>query len=104
MTEYDEHYDISLFDDDLSEFQASDEGKVIKSLLTYNDNDCRIRKSNISSKQLRNAFDTYWENRNTDVDIDETNRTNLLHYSDQKAREEGIKSDNWYAEAYREQN
>lgn len=91
-----ERNNIWLFDNDLMEYQVSDEGKIIAGMLTYNDNDYHIRKSKISKKQLQEAFDNYWEARNYSDDG--------LHYSNTKELKEAKQSDQSYAEAYREQN
>ena len=91
-----ERNNIWLFDNDLMEYQVSDEGKIITGMLTYNDNDYHIRKSKISKKQLQEAFDNYWEARNYSDDG--------LHYSNTKELKEAKQSDQSYAEAYREQN
>lgn len=91
---YDERNNIWLFENDLAEYRASDEAKAVLALLTYNDNDYLVRKYKASKKQLREAFEKYWDARNGDG----------LHYSDTGAKLEAKRSDNAYAEAYREQN
>lgn len=104
MEKDNERNNIWLFDNDLMEYQVSDEGKIITGMLTYNDNDYHIRKSKVSKKQLDEAFDNYWNARNTMIDISPVERKTSLHFSDQKAQEEARQSDQSYADAYREQN
>lgn len=92
--EYNERNDIWLFENDLAEYQVSDEGKAVFALLTYNDNDFLIKKYKTSKKKLKEAFEAYWTARNGSG----------LHYSDDTKLKSAKESDKAYAEAYREQN
>lgn len=91
---YDERNDIWLFENDLAEYRASDEAKAVSALLTYNDNDYLVKKYKTSKKQLREAFERYWDARNGTG----------LHYSDTKAVEYGKRADELEAKLYAEQN
>lgn len=102
--QYDERNDIWLFDNDLSEYQVSDEGKAVSSLLTFNDNDYHVKKYKVSKKQLKEAFEKYWDARNTMIDISPTERKTSLHYTDNCKLQEAKDADRAYSDAYREQN
>ncbi|MET4003887.1 hypothetical protein ABIB48_002625 [Arthrobacter sp. UYCu511] len=65
MYVYSEQYDIFLFDNDLSEYQHSDEGLVVGGMITYNDYDDLVRdETRATAKQLQDAFEAYWNARN----------------------------------------
>jgi len=94
MYEYSEKQDIWLFENDLVEYQRSDEGKRVGKLIEYNDYDELARKPGVSYEALKEAFLAYWDARNGDG----------LTFSDKKAQESGQASDALHAKLYAEQN
>lgn len=94
MYEYSERNDIWLFENDLSEYQASDEGKKVSSLLDYNDEDVLVRAEGVKPEDLKTAFLEYWNARNDTG----------LHFSDEEKRKKGAAADQLEADLHREQN
>lgn len=91
---YNEKQDIFLFENDANEYRVSTEGKAVRELLTYNDYDQIVRRSDVAPKQLEQAFANYWNARNGDG----------LHYTDEQELNKAKESDHREAELYREQN
>lgn len=94
MYEYSEKQDIWLFENDLSEYQRSDEGKRVGKLIAYNDYDELARKEGVSYEELKEAFLAYWDARNGTG----------LTFSDKQAQEAGKSADALEAKLYAEQN
>lgn len=91
---YNERQDIWLFENDLSEYQQSDEGRAVWALLTYTNNDFIVPKYKTSKVQLKKTIEAYWDARNDTG----------LHYSDKEKRKSGQEADKLYAQLYSEQN
>ena len=94
MYEYNERQDIWLFENDLAEYHASDEGIKVSKMLDYNDYDVLVRADGVKPEDLKAAFLEYWDARNNTG----------LHFSDEEKRKRGIAADKSAAEDYREQN
>lgn len=91
---FNEKDDIYLFENDLVEYQKSDEGKRVGRLISYNDYDELTRKSGVSSDEFRIAMEAYWDARNGTG----------LTFSDKQAQEYGKSADDLHAKLYAEQN
>lgn len=87
-------YDIFLFDNDLVEYQNSDEGKAVQRLLSWDDYDERCLDEGVTRAQFTETIGRYWDARNGDG----------LTFSDKEAQERGKESDVLEAALYAEQN
>lgn len=86
--------DIWLFENDLVEYQNSDEGKAVGRLIEYNDYDVLAKKPGVPQKKLDEALEAYWNARNDTG----------LHFSNKEAQQKGKESDALEAKLYAEQN
>jgi hypothetical protein len=64
MYEYNEARDIWLFENDLSDYKQTDEGQRVTALIDYDDYDVLRRKADTDPKDLKAAFENYWNARN----------------------------------------
>lgn len=91
---FNEGENIWLFENDLAEYRSSDEGIAVNKLLDWDGYDNLCRKSGVSSKQLEEAFENYWNARNDSG----------LHYSNEEARLRARATDELESALYAEQD
>lgn len=86
-------YDIFLFENDLAEYKASDEGQKVFSLISRETLEPKLLET-LDHVAINKSLEDYWNARN---------RTGL-HYSNELARSKGKECDRIDAEYYMEIN